>query len=455
MVLETVNPATGELLKEYDEDTTSDVEKKLETANEAFQEWRKLDIGERQVVVKQAGEILRENVDDYARLITEEMGKPITEAIAEVNKCVWVCDYYAEQGAEHLQSERIGTEPEAKTYVTHEPLGPVLAVMPWNYPYWQVFRFAAPALVAGNVGVFKHASNVPGCALEIEAIFREAGAPEGVFTSLLVGSDRVQDLIEDDRIRAVTLTGSEGAGRAVGETAGRSLKKSVLELGGSDPFIVLDDADIDKVAEKATEARSQNSGQSCIAAKRFLVHEDVYEEFIDAFVQETESLDVGAPLQPETDVGPQARAGLLEELHEQVEASIEAGADVVIGGEPLPREGNFYPPTILTDVPADCPAAYEELFGPVSAVFEVSDEAEAIASANDSRFGLSATVWTEDRERGERIANELEAGMTFVNAVAKSDPRLPFGGIKDSGYGRELAADGIKEFVNRKTVWIE
>jgi succinate-semialdehyde dehydrogenase/glutarate-semialdehyde dehydrogenase len=399
--------------------------------------------------------VLRENKREYAETMTREMGKPISQAIGEVEKCAWVCDYYAERAGEHLQDEYLGGEPGTRTYVRHEPLGVVLAVMPWNYPFWQVFRFAAPNLTAGNVGVLKHALNVPGCARAIEDVFESAGYPENVFQSLLISGSDVADVIEDDRVRAVTLTGSNRAGESVGEVAGRNLKKTVLELGGSDPLVVLDDADVQIAAETAAHARNLNSGQSCIAAKRHIVHEDVYDEFIDAFVDAVEELNVGDPMDEETDIGPQARDDLRDELHAQVEASVEAGATVVTGGEPLEGEGYFYPPTVLTDVPDACPASNEEIFGPVAAVFEVSDEDEAVEKANDTQYGLGASIWTDDLERGERLTHRIDAGMTFVNEFVKSDPRLPFGGVKESGYGRELAEDGIKEFTNRKTVWVQ
>jgi succinate-semialdehyde dehydrogenase/glutarate-semialdehyde dehydrogenase len=327
--------------------------------------------------------------------------------------------------------------------------------MPWNFPFWQVIRFAAPYLTAGNVGLLKHASNVPGCALALEEVFEEAGYPEGVFQTLLIGSSKVDDVLTDDRVRAATLTGSGPAGRAVAETAGRELKKTVLELGGSDPFVVLDDADIETAVETGVQARNQNGGQSCIAAKRFVVHEAVYDEYVDELVDAFESLTVGDPMDEETDVGSQADPGLLAELHEQVQASVDAGATVLTGGEPLDREGAYYPPTVVTDVPHGCPVDAEETFGPVAAVYEVEDEAEAIDVANDTRFGLGASIWTEDRERGERLARQVEAGCVYINEMVKSDPRVPFGGIKDAGYGRELSEAGIKEFVNRKTVWVQ
>ena len=327
--------------------------------------------------------------------------------------------------------------------------------MPWNFPFWQVFRFAAPYLTAGNVGLLKHASNVPGCAVAIEDVFREAGYPEGVFQSLLVPSDVVADVVADDRVRAATLTGSGPAGRSVASIAGEHLKKTVLELGGSDPFVVLDDADVEAAAETGAWARNLNGGQSCIAAKRFVVQDSVYDEFAARFVEEVESLVVGDPMDGDTQVGPQARRDLMETLHGQVEASVEAGATVLAGGEPMDREGSFYPPTVLADVPAGCPADSEEVFGPVAALFRVGDEDEAVEKANDTEFGLGASVWTRDRERGERVAARIDAGCTYVNQLVKSDPRVPFGGVKESGYGRELGEPGIKEFVNRKTVWVE
>jgi succinate-semialdehyde dehydrogenase/glutarate-semialdehyde dehydrogenase len=387
--------------------------------------------------------------------MTREMGKPITQAIGEVEKCAWVCDHYAEFASAYLDGDAHPSPPGSTVRTEYEPLGPVLAVMPWNFPFWQVFRFAAPYLTAGNVGILKHASNVPGCALAIEEVFREAGYPEGVFQSLLIPSDLVDGILTDDRVRAATLTGSGPAGRAVASTAGDQLKKTVLELGGSDPFVVLDDADVTAAAETGAWARNLNGGQSCIAAKRFVVHTDVYDDFLESFVDEIESLTVGDPMDEDTEVGPQARQSLMEDLHGQVADSVAAGATVVTGGEPLDRDGVFYPPTVLTDVPEGCPADTEETFGPVAAVYEVADEDEAVRTANDTDFGLGASIWTENRERGRQIARRIDAGCVYVNQLVKSDPRVPFGGVKDSGYGRELAGPGIREFVNRKTVWVE
>ena len=450
-----INPATGERLDTYEEHTWSDVDDALDRASGAFEEWREQPIRERERLLETAGEVLRDDAEKYAEMMTREMGKPIAQARAEVEKCASVCDHYAEHGSAYLEDRHHPSPPGTTVKTVHQPLGPVLAVMPWNFPFWQVFRFAAPYLTAGNVGVLKHASNVPGCAVAIEDVFREAGYPEGVFQSLLIPSDLVDDVIADDRVRAATLTGSGPAGRAVAASAGEELKKTVLELGGSDPFVVLDDADIESAAEVGTRARNQNGGQSCIAAKRFVVHTDVYDEFLDALLEGFQSLAVGDPTDENTDVGPQARPDLLTDLHEQVEASVEAGATLVTGGDPLDREGAFYPPTILTDVPDGCPADSEETFGPVAAVYEVADEAEAITLANDTEFGLGASVWTEDRQRGERVAERIDAGCVYVNQLVKSDPRIPIGGVGTSGYGRELSEIGIKEFVNRKTVWVK
>jgi len=453
--MQSTNPATERPVRAYESHSDSDVDDALERATTAFEDWRARPIEERQTKLANVATVLRENAEEYAQLITTEMGKPISEARSEVEKCAWVCEYYAEHAAAHLSDERLATIPEANTKVVYEPLGAVLAVMPWNYPFWQVFRFAAPTLTAGNVGLLKHASNVPGCALAIEEIFAEAGYPEGVFTTLLVGSSEVERVLADDRVKAATLTGSEYAGRKVAETAGYHLKKTVLELGGSGPFLVLDDADLDAAVETAVTARYMNTGQSCIAAKRFIVVEEVYDEFVDRFTGAVADLTVGDPAAEETDLGPLAKGKFVDELHEQVEGSIEAGASLELGGERLDRTGHYYAPTVLTDVPKSAPAACEETFGPVATVFSVDDEREAIELANDSRFGLGASVWTEDRDRGERIGRRLETGSVFVNELVKSDPRVPFGGIKASGYGRELSKQGIREFVNRKTLWVQ
>ncbi|MUW14904.1 aldehyde dehydrogenase family protein [Halorubrum sp. CBA1125] len=450
-----VNPATGETVETYETDEAADVEDALDHAEAAFDSWRERPQREREELLVSAAEILRERQSEYAELITREMGKPITQAESEIEKCAWVCEHYAEYASAYLEDEYHPSPAGTEVKTSYEPLGPVLAVMPWNFPFWQVFRFAAPNLVAGNVGLLKHASNVPGCALAIEEVFRDAGFPDDAFQTLLVSSDLVEGVIDDERVKATTLTGSGPAGSAVAAASGERIKKSVLELGGSDPFVVLDDADLEMTIEEGVWARNQNSGQSCIAAKRFVVHDDVYDEFVSGLVEGAASLTVGDPTDPDTDVGPQASADLMAELHEQVERSVEAGATVETGGEPLDRDGAFYPPTVLTDVPDDSPAARDELFGPVAAVFRVDEEEEAIARANDTRFGLGGSVWTTDRERGERLAHEIEAGCVYVNRVVASDPRVPFGGVGISGFGRELSEAGIKEFVNRKTVWVE
>ncbi len=452
--MERTNPATGEDLEPIEDTTETEIDEALDTAPETFEEWSDRPLRERQELIGNAAEVLRENKQEYAELMTKEMGKPIDAAVSEVEKCAWACEYYEEHADEHLQDEVIASDPHTKTYVSYEPLGPVLAIMPWNFPMWQVFRFAAPNLTAGNVGLLKHASNVPGTAKTIEDVFEKAGFPDGAFQSLIIHSDPIEDIIRDERLQAVTLTGSEGAGRAVAETAGSEIKKSVLELGGNDPFVVLDDADIDAAAEVGAQARTVNSGQSCIAAKRFIVHEDVYDEFLDGFVSEMDALEIGDPTD-EPDLGPQAREDLMEDLHDQVQRTIEEGATCELGGEPLDRDGFYYPPTVLTDVPHDSASACEEVFGPSAAIFKVTNEEEAMEIANDIDYGLGASVWTDDLERGERVAHELDAGMTYVNQLVASDPRIPFGGVKDSGYGRELSRPGIREFVNRKTVWVQ
>jgi succinate-semialdehyde dehydrogenase/glutarate-semialdehyde dehydrogenase len=453
--MDVTNPATGELVESYEEFTPSEVDEALELANETFEDWSNRSLRERERLLAAAGDILRENKRDYAETMTREMGKPITQAVSEVEKCAWVCDHYAEYASTYLESDCHPSPPGSTVKTVYEPLGPVLAVMPWNFPFWQVFRFAAPYLTAGNVGLLKHASNVPGCAVAIEEVFREAGYPEGVFQSLLLPSGRVEDVLADERVTAATLTGSSRAGSAIASTAGDHLKKTVLELGGSDPFVVLADADLEAAATTGAWARNQNGGQSCIAAKRFIVVEEMYDPFVQQFVDSVESLTIGDPMDEDTDVGPQAREDLLDDLHEQVEASVAAGATVVTGGEPLDGVGTYYPPTVLTDVPEGCPADAEEVFGPVAAVYRVADASEAITKANDTSFGLGASLWTSDLDRADRLAAEIDAGCVYVNELVKSDPRVPFGGVNDSGYGRELSEDGIKEFVNRKTIWLQ
>ena len=453
MALSSIDPSSGEVLESFAETAPAALESSLARAWQVFPGWRARSFAERGAHLREAARLLRAHKVDYARLMAREMGKPVTQGEGEVEKCAWCCEYYAEHAARFLAEEPRQTDA-ARSYVRFDPLGPVLAVMPWNFPFWQVFRFAAPALMAGNVGVLKHASNVPRCALEIERLFRAAGLPEGGFSSVLVGAAAVPSLIADPRIVAVTLTGSERAGSQVAERAGRELKKTVLELGGSDPFIVLEDADLPGAARAAASARLVNSGQSCIAAKRFVVVEGVAERFLELFVGEMRARKMGDPMAPDTEVGPQARADLRDALHRQVEESVERGARVLLGGAVPGGPGAFYPPTVLDAVDKGMPAFDEETFGPVAAVVRAGDEDDAIRIANDSPFGLGASLWTASRERAERLAPAIEAGSVFVNGLVKSDPRLPFGGIKRSGYGRELSEFGIREFVNVKSVWI-
>ena len=451
--MNSINPATGETIETYEEHDDGQVDDHLSNAESTFETFRDWSVTERESTLAAVAALLRERTDEYATLMTREMGKPIAQARAEVEKCAWVCDHYAEHAGRYLQDEQHPSPPGSTVKTIHEPLGPVLAIMPWNFPFWQVFRFAAPYVTAGNVGLLKHASNVPGCALAIEEVFRDAGFPDGAFQTLLIPSDSVDAVISDERVKAVTLTGSGPAGRAVASTAGENLKKTVLELGGSDPYVVLDDADIEAAASTGAWARNLNGGQSCIAAKRFVVHDTVYESFTERFVAEIESFTVGDPMDEKTDIGPLARQDLLEGIHEQVTESVDAGATVLTGGEPLEHDGAYYPPTVLADVPPGCPVDAEEVFGPVAPIYRVSDEDAAIEKANETEFGLGASIWTADLERGERLAGRIEAGCTYVNELVKSDPRVPFGGVKDSGYGRELSKAGITEFVNRKTVW--
>jgi len=448
------NPATEELIRDYPEPDEREVAERLETAVRTFAAWRKVPFAERARLMHAAADRLREHRTDYSRLMTEEMGKTLAAAEAEVDKCAWVCDWYAEHAEELLATRPVATDA-SRSGVRYDPLGPVLAVMPWNFPFWQVFRFAAPALMAGNVGLLKHASNVPGTALAIEEVFLESGFPEGAFTTLLLPSSRTLALIGHPAVRAVTLTGSDGAGRQVAAEAGRQLKKSVLELGGSDPFIVLADADPAEAARQAARARTINNGQSCIAAKRFIVDARIAEAFEDELVRQMKGLKVGDPMDRATDVGPMAREDLMDDLDGQVRRTVEAGATLRTGGRRIEGTGWYYPPTVLTGVKPGMAAFDEETFGPVAAVIRAEGAEEAIELANRSVFGLGASVWTGDPIRAEALASEIEAGSVFVNGIVKSDPRLPFGGIKTSGYGRELAGEGIREFVNVKTVWVK
>ena len=451
--MESTNPATGRTLETYDELDDAGLEARLEAADRTFREWRSVAFDERARFMTRAAGVLDDSRHELARLMTREMGKPIGAAVAEAEKCASVCRYYAVNAEPFLADEVVETSA-SRSWITFQPLGPVLAVMPWNFPFWQVFRFAAPALMAGNVGLLKHASNVPGCALAIEDIFRRAGFPDGAFQTLLIGSDRIEDLIADSRIRAVTLTGSEPAGAAVAAAAGKRIKKSVLELGGSDPFIVMPSADIDRAVETAVKARTINNGQSCIAAKRFIVHESIAEGFERAFVDRMSALRMGDPMEEDTDIGPLATAAIRDDLHAQVRASIDAGARLLLGGTPASGDGWFYPPTVLSDIPDGCPAADDELFGPVASIFRVRDLDSAIERANATPFGLGAAAWTADPDEQVRFIRDVDAGCIFINGMVASDPRLPFGGVRRSGYGRELSRYGILEFVNIKTVWV-
>ena len=442
------------MLHEYRELSAAAIEQKLALAARAFRSHRQRSFSDRAAILQKAADFLDQEVEELARTITLEMGKPIGAARDEVRKCAVGCRYYAENGERFLEEEAIQTAA-ARSSVRWEPLGVVLAIMPWNFPFWQVFRFAAPALMAGNVGLLKHAANVPQCALAIEDILRRAGAEEGVFQTLLIGTEKVAALIADRRVAAVTLTGSERAGSEVAAAAGRAIKKCVLELGGSDPFIVMPDADLDAALTTAVKARTVNSGQSCIAAKRFFVAEAIYEEFVRRFVEKMRALKAGDPFDQATDIGPLATPSIRDGVHDQVRKSVAAGAQLLAGGEPVEGRGNFYPPTVLAEIPPAAPAYREEIFGPVALLFRVPDAAAAIALSNESDFGLGASVWTNDPAEQELFATELEAGMVFINAMVSSDPRLPFGGIKRSGYGRELGSLGIREFMNAKTVVLE
>jgi succinate-semialdehyde dehydrogenase/glutarate-semialdehyde dehydrogenase len=455
MAMESRNPTTGERIREYPEDTDDQVRMALLEASCAFAGWRQTTFATRAQKMRAAADRLDARKDELARLMAIEMGKPLVPGRAEIEKCAAACRYYADNAERFLADEAIATDA-SRSFIAYNPLGPVLAVMPWNFPFWQVFRFAAPALMAGNVGLLKHASNVSGCALAIQEIFREAGFPEPAFRTLLVSSSRVGAIIDSPAVKAVTLTGSTPAGQSVASRAGHALKKTVLELGGSDPYVVLEDADLELAADACVTSRLINSGQSCIAAKRFIVVESVRERFTEMFVEKMRAKKMGDPLEPGIELGPLARADLRDSVHEQVEKTVRAGARLLLGGIPVEGKGAFYPPTVLDGVRKGMAAFDEEVFGPVAAIVSARDEDEAVALANDSPFGLGAAVFTQDVERGERIAaRRLEAGNCFVNALVRSDQRLPFGGVKESGYGRELSHLGIREFVNIKTVYVK
>jgi succinate-semialdehyde dehydrogenase / glutarate-semialdehyde dehydrogenase len=451
--IQSINPATEEVLKSFEPFTPDQVDEAIGQADDAFRAWRERSLSERARPVRAVAKLLRERSDRYGALMTAEMGKPIAEARAEAEKCAWGCEHFAEYATRYLADEPVASNAR-KSLVAFEPLGVILAVMPWNFPFWQVFRFAAPALMAGNAAVVKHASNVPQCALAIEEVVRDAGFPDGLLRAVLVPGGAIEPIIADPRIKAVTLTGSSDTGSRIAELAGRALKKTVLELGGSDPYIVLADADIDAAATVGARARNQNNGQSCIAAKRFIAQDNIAAEFERKFARAVEDLVVGDPLDPRTQIGPLARRDLLETLERQVDASVRTGARVLTGGERVGRRGFFYRPTVLADVTEEMPVFKEETFGPVAAVVRVPNADEAVRVANDSAYGLGASLWTRDAAFGERLARRIESGNVFINGMVASDPRLPFGGVKRSGYGRELSAFGIREFTNVQTIWI-
>ena len=454
MAISTINPATGEEEKSFEALGEEQIEKKLQLADETYREYRRTSFEERARMLTRAAEILEEEAEELGRIITNEMGKPLAAGIAEANKCARGCRYYAENAERFMADEKIEYEG-ANVYIRYQPIGPVLAVMPWNFPFWQVFRHAAPGLMAGNVVLLKHASNVPQCALAIEDVFHRAGFPEGAFQTLLIGSKQVQAIVDDKRVKAVTLTGSGPAGSQVAGEAGEKIKKSVLELGGSDPFIVMPSADLDEAVSTAVTARTLNNGQSCINGKRFIIHEEIADEFERRYVEAMEALKVGDPMEDDTDMGPLSTEQMLEDVDQQVRDSVEAGAKVLTGGKPIDGPGNFYPPTVLTDIPEDSPAYREEIFGPVASLFRSGNIDDMIRLANDTPFGLSSSAWTNDPDERERFINEIEAGMVYVNKMTESTPEVPFGGVKESGYGRELSIFGIREFVNAKTVWVE
>lgn len=461
MGIATINPATGETLKTFTPLESDAIAAKLAIAQQAFKSYRKTTFKQRATWLHQAADILDARADEFGALMTLEMGKLVSSGVGEVKKCASVCRYYADHGAEFLRDRPAETDA-SQSFVAYQPLGIILAVMPWNFPFWQVFRFAAPALMAGNIGILKHASNVPQCALAIESIIQEAGFPSGVFQSLLISASQVAEVIGDERVKAATLTGSEAAGASLAAAAAKHLKKVVLELGGSDPFVVLASADLDEAAAAAVRSRMLNNGQTCISAKRFIVQDSVADDFTAKVKQKFATLTVGDPMVPDTQIGPLSTPAIRLELEQQVKDCIAAGAKVLWGGNPdqlsLPaglKSDNFYPPTLLTNIPLDSPVAQDELFGPVAMLFRVPDMDAAIALANDVPFGLGASAWTNDSAERDRLIRELDAGAVFINGLVKSDPRMPFGGIKRSGYGRELGMEGIHEFVNIKTVWVK
>jgi succinate-semialdehyde dehydrogenase/glutarate-semialdehyde dehydrogenase len=453
MAIASTNPATGATLKEFSAFADGEIEKRLARAEEGFRKYRRTAFIDRSVLLEAVAELLFQEKQRFAEIIMLEMGKLFRDSVAEIEKCARGCRYYAENGERFLEEEPTQTDA-AESYVQYQPLGPVLAIMPWNFPFWQVFRFAAPALLAGNVALLKHASNVPQCALAIEEIFCRAGFADGVFQTLLIEPEQTQKVIVDPRVKAVTLTGSEKAGSAVASTAAREIKKAVLELGGSDAFIVMASADFERALSTAVTARTINTGQSCIAAKRFLIADELYDEFLDQFVARMRALKVGEPMDPETELGPLATEQILNGVHEQVQKTIASGAKLLTGGNRIHGPGFFYEPTVLIDIPKESPAYRDEVFGPVASIFRVRDAHDAIELANDTTFGLGSSAWTNDRQEQKLFVSELDAGMVFINAMVGSDPRLPFGGVKRSGFGRELGAAGIREFTNTKTIWI-
>lgn len=453
--MKSINPYDGKLIKEYDEYDDKKIEELLTQSEQCFQNWRKTEFSIRAKYMKKAGEILKSNKEEYAKIITDEMGKPFQQSIAEIEKCAWACEYYADNAQSFLQPEKVDTDYR-ESYVSYQPIGAVLAIMPWNFPFWQVFRFACPTLMAGNVGLLKHAGNVSGCALAIEQIFSDAGFPQGAFHTLLVSGKNSEKLIKHPVIKAVTVTGSVETGKTVAKLAGSVAKKTVLELGGSDAYIILEDANLDKAAELCVKSRLLNSGQSCIAAKRFIVVDSIKDEFTKKFLAEMEKAKMGDPKKSDINVGPLARKDLRDDLAKQVQKSIDDGAKCLLGGEIPTGDGAFYPPTVLTNVTSGMPAYHEELFGPVAAIITAKDEQEAILIANQSQFGLGGGIFSEDLTKAKKLAEEdIQAGSCFINDFVKSNPKLPFGGIKDSGYGRELSHFGIKEFVNIKTICIK